>query len=308
MRILKKNNIEYFFYNGGNDSMDTCNKVSIMAKQEGLNINVIGVPKTIDNDLGETDHCPGFGSAAKYIATSARELDRDAEALNIHVIILEAMGRNAGWIAGASALAKDLDDDGPHLVLLPEIPFNEEQFLESVSRIYKEKGRCLVVASEGLCDKNGDSITKPKHATDVDGFGHALPGNVSYHLAGLISNKLNQRCRSEKPGLLGRVSTHLQSSVDRDEAYDVGVLAVKSAVEGKTGYMVAIDRVSDDPYRAELRLVELEKVANVEHKIPRDFINEQGDHVTEEFINYCRPLIGGPLVDHARLSKNLNIL
>ncbi len=290
--IFKKYNIRYFLYNGGNDSMDTCNKVSKIAIEYNYDIKVIGIPKTIDNDLDLTDHCPGFGSAARFIAVSAMELAHEVKALPIHVVVMETMGRNAGWLTAAAALAKRGGNLGPHLIYLPEIPLNEDEFLEDVKACYDKFRGVLVVVSEGLLDMKGNPIAD---TGIIDGFGHKIPGGTAQALSTMIIKKLGLRSRSEKPGLLGRCSISLQSSVDIDEALRVGRFAVKSAMEGKTGYMVSIKRTNDKPYQSELKLVPLNKVANHEKKFPRDWINKRGNGIKQEFIDYCMPLLGEPL-------------
>jgi 6-phosphofructokinase 1 len=300
LKILKKYNIRYFFYNGGNDSMDTCNKIFRISEEFGYDLKVIGIPKTIDNDLAYTDHCPGFGSAARYAAISTMELARDLESLPIHVCILELMGRNAGWLTASASLAKTDVRLGPHLVYLPERPFNEEEFLEDVKTLYKEFKGVLVVVSEGLVDIDGKPLTD---SGIVDGFGHRVPGGVAQYLSNIVINKLGIRSRSEKPGLLGRVSILMQSDIDREEAKGVGSFAVKSAVEGKSGYMVSIKRVSSDPYQSQFELVPLEKVANVERKFPTEWINKRGNGVEKAFIDYCMPLIGAAMPKYVSLDK-----
>ena len=298
MAVFQKYNIRYFFYNGGNDSMDTCQKIAALAG--GYDIRVIGIPKTIDNDLEKTDHCPGFGSAARYAAISARELWLDVESLPIHVCILELMGRNAGWLTAASVLGKQSASDGPHLVYLPERPFCEAEFLEDVAAWHAKVGGVLVAVSEGLKDQNG----KPLADTGiVDGFGHTIPGGVAQYLSGLVMEKLKLKARSEKPGLLGRTSIPLQSAVDRAEAVRVGEYAVQAAVAGHSGAMVAIQRLSSHPYRSALELVPLQAVANAERKFPADWINRRGNGITAEFADYCLPLLGDPLPDYTRLDR-----
>jgi len=296
--ILVKYNIRYFFYNGGNDSMDTCNKVAKLAKDSGYDMRVIGIPKTIDNDLDLTDHCPGFGSAARFVAMTAKDLSREVEAMPLYVTILETMGRNAGWLAAASVLAKRKEDTCPQLIYLPERPFNEDNFIEDVKMWNSKVRGLLVVVSEGITDENGNMIAD---SGIVDGFGHKVPGGVAQVLANRVTERLGIKARAEKPGFLGRASFMLQSVVDREEAIAVGMFAVKSAVEGKSGYMVAIKRVSDVPYKFGLELVPLADVANVEKKFPLEWINERGNGVKDEFIQYCRPLIGDPLPEYAEL-------
>lgn len=302
LRILKEYNIRYFLYNGGNDSMDTCHKIARMASEYEYDLKVIGVPKTMDNDLAITDHCPGFGSAARYAAVSAMELAMDVESLPIHVCILELMGRNAGWLTASATLAKKSENAGPHLIYLPERPFIAEEFLEDVADLHKKFGGILVVVSEGLKDGQGNPLAD---CGIVDGFGHKVPGGVGQHLSSMIMSKLGIKSRSEKPGLLGRASVAMQSAIDREEAYAVGAFAVKSAAQGQSGYMVSIRRASYEPYRSGLELVPLEKVANVEKTFPKNWINKRGNGIEKEFIDYCLPLIGGTLPDYVSLNKIL---
>jgi 6-phosphofructokinase 1 len=296
--VLKTYNIRYFFYNGGNDSMDTCSKISALAGS--YEMRVIGIPKTIDNDLEHTDHCPGFGSAARYAAVSTMELAKDVEALPIHVCVMELMGRNAGWITASASLARKKETDGPHLIYLPERPFIEEQFLEDIIHWRKKAGGVLVVVSEGLRDDNGRVISD---SGIVDGFGHKVPGGVAQYLSNLIMKKLGIKARSEKPGLLGRASILMQSGTDREEAERAGAFAVESAAVGKTGFMVSIKRISNNPYKSDMELVPLDQVANVEKKVYDRYINAAGNGITESFREYCMPLIGGDLPDFASLEN-----
>ena len=296
---LRRNGVRYLLYNGGNDSMDTCARIAGIAGLAGADeIRVIGIPKTIDNDLAHTDHCPGFGSAARYVAVATRELAGEAASLPIHVLVLEVMGRNAGWLAAAASLAGE-DGRGADLIYLPERPFVEGEFLEDVEALWARKKGVLVVASEGLVDARGRTIADTGM---VDGFGHVVPGGVGQSLADRIVTGLKIKSRAEKPGLLGRASAALQSEVDRLEAYQVGVHAVRSAVEGASGSMVSIRRVSDRPYRPALGLVPLEDVANVERKFPVEWINDRGNGVEGRFREYCAPLVGGALPQRAVLA------
>lgn len=297
LEVLKKYNIRYFFYNGGNDSMDTCNKVASIAGD--YDIKVIGIPKTIDNDLAFTDHCPGFGSAARYVAISSMDLAKEAQALPIHVLVLEVMGRNAGWLAAAAALARQSEEFGPHLIYLPERPFIKEEFLEDVEKWHSKVKGVLVVVSEGLVDSDGNPIAD---TGIVDGFGHKVPGGVAQALSNMIIKDLGIKSRAEKPGLLGRACISMQSDADREEAIGVGSFAVKSAIEGKSGYMVSIKRVSNSPYKWDYELVPLDKVANVEHKFPLEWINERGNGIKDEFKDYCMPLIGASLPKYTNLA------
>jgi 6-phosphofructokinase 1 len=286
VKVFKKNNIKYVLFNGGNGTMDTCGRVSKAC--EGEDIYVVGIPKTIDNDISIIDHAPGYGSAAKYIATVTAEVGQDVKALPIHVCVIEAMGRNAGWITAASALARKNKKDAPHLIYLPERPFNEDEFLEDVKALYDELGGVVVVVSEGLKNKEGEIIVPPIFKSDRAVY----YGDVSSHLANLIVKKLGIKARNEKPGLSGRASIALQSETDREEAVLVGEEAVKAAVAGKTGVMVAINRVPGENYRIETSLVAIEEVMLNERILPNEFISDRGNDVTQEFIDWCKPLIG----------------
>ena len=286
LECFKKFNIRYFFYNGGNDSMDTCNKVYQLAVKSGYELRVIGIPKTIDNDLAVTDHCPGFGSAAKYAAASALEIAQDAAALPIHVVVMEMMGRNAGWITAASALFTDLMPC-EHLVYLPETDFDKDEFLAAVKEKWAKGRGLLVTVSEGIHYAGGAPVAD---SGIVDGFGHKVPGGAAQTLSDMIMNETGIKSRSEKPGLLGRTSVALMSEIDRDEAELAGATSVKSAVEGQTGYMVGFRSEREPEYRSETILVPLEQVANAEKTFPLEWITPGG--VTDEFRAYCLPLIG----------------
>ena len=289
--ILDKLDIEVFIYIGGNDSMDTIKKLSDYAIIFGHAIRFIGCPKTIDNDLALTDHTPGYGSAARFIAASTQEVGEDVKSLPIHVCIMEAMGRNAGWITAASALARRKQGDAPHLIYLPERNFNEDEFLEDVSKLQKKQGGVVVLVSEGLHDANGESIVPPIFKSERAVY----YGDVSSHLANLVVKKLGVKARSEKPGLCGRASVALQSPVDREEARQAGTVALRSAVEGNSGVMVGFERVPGTVYQMKTKLVPIKEVMLYERKMPDNFINERGNDVTQEFVDWCRPLIGDPL-------------
>ena len=286
LECFKKFNIRYFFYNGGNDSMDTCNKVYKLAVESGYELRVIGIPKTIDNDLAVTDHCPGFGSAAKYAAASALEIAQDAAALPIHVVVMEMMGRNAGWITAASALFSDLMPC-EHLVYLPETDFDRDEFLTAVKEKWAKGRGLLVTVSEGIHYAGGAPVAD---SGIVDGFGHKVPGGAAQTLSDMIMAETGIKSRSEKPGLLGRVSVALMSEADSDEAELAGAAAVKSAVEGRTGYMVGFRAEREPEYKSETILIPLEQVANAEKTFPPEWITPGG--VTDEFRRYCLPLIG----------------
>ncbi len=287
--VLKKYEIRYVLMNGGNGTMDTCGR--LQRHCEGTDIRVVGIPKTMDNDLAVTDHAPGFASAARYMAGSTAELCCDVDSLPIHVVVLEALGRNAGWVTAASALAADAYGKGPDLIYLPERNFDEEAFLRDVRKLIAEKGHGVVVASEGLHYADGTPIVEPIFSTERATYF----GDVSSHLAQLITRKLHYKARSEKPGLLGRASVYWQSSVDRYEAELCGREAVKAAVAGETAKMVAIRRLSNAPYAAETFLADIEEVMMTERKMPDEFINAEGNGVTEAYKDWVRPLLGEPL-------------
>ncbi len=284
--VLDKHRIDYFFYNGGNDSMDTCNKVSQIAGET----RVIGVAKTIDNDLALTDHCPGFGSAARYAAVTVKELGLDVRALPIHAVIIEIMGRNAGWLAASTALARDEYLSAPHLIYLPERPFIEEKFYDDVNAAQQKYGTGIVIAvSEGLTGENGKTVAD---SGMVDGFGHTIPGGVAQTLSTMLLQK-GIKSRSEKPGLVGRVSGFLVSETDREEAFETGKRSFMAAWEGVTGFMVGFTRLSADPYKIKYELFPLSEVANEEKLIPDSMIMPDGNDVNNEFVAYAKPLIGG---------------
>ena len=291
-KIFKKMNIRYFFYNGGNDSMDTAYKTYLAAQAAGWEMSVIGVPKTIDNDLPFTDHTPGYGSAAKYIAATVRETGIDLESVSTKnkVAILEAMGRNTGWLTAAGALAKRRADEAPHLLYLPEIPFSRERFLTDVERVYKQLGYCYVVASEGLADAEGNYLAA---APSVDAFGHKQLAGAGEALKSMVEAELGLKARCNTPGAAQRSAMHFASLTDANEAYMVGQAAVEYALAGKTGLMVTIKRVSDEPYHSVCGEIALEKAANIEKKLPSEWISDAGNFVKEEFIRYARPLIEG---------------
>lgn len=291
VEILVKHNIKYVLMNGGNGTMDTCGKLYKTCQQKGLDIKVMGIPKTMDNDIAITDHSPGFGSAAKYIAQSVKEVCADVKGLPIHVVVIEASGRNAGWITAASALAEDGDGVGPDLIYLPERPFDEDKYIEDIKKLLEKKSGIVVVASEGLKNADGEPIVEP-----IFKVGRATYfGDVSAHLANLVIKRLGYKARSEKPGLLGRASIPLQSSVDREEAELAGKLACEAVLNGTAGKMVAFKRVSTEPYKIEPFLVDIDEVMMYERTVPDEYINEEGNGVTESFKEWCRPLLGEAL-------------
>ena len=293
LEIFKKYDVRYFFYNGGNDSMDTCNKISKYMQKVGYDCRVMGVPKTIDNDLFGTDHCPGFASAAKYIATSCMEVYQDARVYDTGMVcIMEIMGRHAGWLAGAAALATAYGA-GPDLVYLPEVDFDMDKFLADVDRIYKEKGNCMVAVSEGIHYADGSFVSEAKTSA-TDGFGHAQLGGLAALLANVVKEKMGVKVRGIELSLLQRCGSHLASRTDVEEAYNAGKAAVEAAVDGKTDQMVGLDCVRDaDGYRCQTKLVPLTQAANTERKVPREWINAAGNGVEQAFVDYALPLIQG---------------
>lgn len=291
--IFKKHDIKYVLLNGGNGTMDTCGKIYEVCKNEG--ICVVGVPKTVDNDIAITDHTPGFGSAARYIAATTEEVGADIKSLPIHVCVIEAMGRNAGWITAASVLARKKPGDAPHLIYLPERAFNEEEFLEDVKRLYDKLGGVVVVASEGLRGEDGEPIVPP-----IFKSGRATYyGDVSAYLANLVIQKLGIKARSEKPGICGRSSIAWQSPVDRDEAVLAGRKALQAALNGESGVMAGFirDETEDGSYKVHIRMIPISEVMLYEKVLPEEYINERGNDVTEKFAEWCRPLIGPELRD-----------
>jgi 6-phosphofructokinase len=295
LEVFKKFNIRYFFYNGGNDSMDTCNKVSKYMQKVGYECRVMGVPKTVDNDLWGTDHCPGYGSAAKYIATSTMEVYRDTRVYDKGTItILEIMGRNAGWLAGAAALAS-YKGTGPDLIYLPEVTFDIDDYYDRVSELFKKNNYVIVAVSEGIKDKDGKYISE--YGSDLakikDSFGHSQMGGLAATLGNLTQQKTGAKVRPIEFSLLQRCASHIASKADVDEAYLAGQMAVRSAVEGKTDFMVAFEREKGAEYKCGIKLINLQEVANKEKKVPLDWITKDGTGVNEKFIEYALPLIQG---------------
>lgn len=290
--ILEEENIKYVLFNGGNGTMDTCGKLHKTCQKRNLDVKVMGIPKTTDNDIAVTDHSPGFGSAAKYMAACTQELAADVRSLPIHVVVMEASGRNAGWITAASALAGE-KGYAPDLIYLPERAFDEDKFIEDIKKLLEKKSGILVVASEGLTDEEGKPIVKPVFKTERATYF----GDVSSHLANLVIQKLGYKARGEKPGLLGRASIFMQSQVDIEEAQLAGEMACRAALNGESGKMVAFSRVSENPYEMKPFLVDIDEVMMYERKMPDEFINEEGNGVTQAFLDWCRPLIGEELPD-----------
>lgn len=295
--ILKKLDIQYFFYIGGNDSMDTIKKLSDYAQMIQSAICFMGIPKTIDNDLNVTDHTPGFGSAAKYIASITKEIIRDGLVYDIDsVTIIEIMGRNAGWLAGAAALAKGEDCEGPDLIFLPEVDFDLDQFIEKVRNLQEKKRSVVIAVSEGIRLADGRYVAElSADLGGEDAFGHKILTGAATYLSREIGRRIGCKSRAIEFNTLQRCASHIVSRVDITEAFQVGGAAVKAALEGETGKMVILKRVSEDPYICVTDTFDVHEIANVEKKVPRGWINESGDYVTEEFEHYVRPLIQAEL-------------
>jgi len=314
LEVFKAHNIRYFFYIGGNDSQDTADKISKLAQAQGYELRVIGVPKTIDNDLPLTDHTPGYGSAIKYLATTVRELAADNESMGQGdlVSIIEVMGRATGWIAAGATLAKRKDHphDAPHIILLPEVPFAQEKILEDVRRVLKREKYCQIVVAEGLVDTDGNYLAADA-ATDA--FGHAKLGGAGDVLGEIIEQNIpGVKVRVAKPGVAQRAASHLASKTDSDEAFLAGEAAVEAAIRGETDKMITLVRGDGEAYTCETGLANLGEIANGVKKLPKDWINEDGISMNFQFLRYAQPLIVGevavPFVDgvpvFARLDKS----
>ncbi len=293
LEIFKKHDVRYFFYNGGNDSMDTCDKINRYMEKSDYECRVMGVPKTIDNDLNNTDHCPGFGSAAKYIATSCAEIYKDAHVYDTGmVVIIEIMGRHAGWLAASAALA-DVSGCGPDLIYLPETVFDMDKFIADVQRVYDEKENCVVAVSEGIHYADGSFVSEAETSA-TDGFGHAQLGGLAAMLAETVKERIGTKVRGIELSLLQRCGAHLASKADVEEAFEAGKVAVLAAVGGESGKMVAFEReYVNGEYSCNTKLVPLSSVANFEKKVPLEWITENGAGVTQDFIDYALPLIQG---------------
>jgi len=297
LEVFKAHNIRYFFYIGGNDSQDTADKISKLAQQQGYELRVIGVPKTVDNDLTLTDHTPGYGSVIKYISTTVRELACDNEAMGQGdlVSIVEVMGRSAGWIAAGAALAKRRDHphDPPHLIYLPEIAFDQTKCLEDIRRVLKREKYCMVVVGEGLIDADGNYVSAN---ASTDAFGHAQLGGAGDFLKELVENNLpGVKARVAKPGIAQRAAAHAGSKTDSDEAFMAGQAAVAAAIRGESDKMVTLVRGDTDHYTCETGLAPLSDIANGVKKLPREWINEDGTSMNFQFLRYAQPLIQGEI-------------
>jgi 6-phosphofructokinase 1 len=293
-QVFAAHNIRYFFYLGGNDSQDTAHKIHENALARGYEMRVVGVPKTIDNDLPHTDHCPGYGSVIKYAAATVMEIAADVGSMATDdgaCIIIEVMGRRAGWIAAGTVLARRADHDAPHLILLPEVPFDEAAFLARVREVVHSLRCCVVVVGEGLEDKNGKAVAADE--SRLDSFGHPLLSGVGEYLEQMVHARLNIKSRSVKLGYAQRAAAHFASATDAAEAVACGEAAVRAAVDGKSGFMVKLVRRPGPSYRCETDVQPLADIANVEHVVPRDWISADGFLPSAPFIEYARPLIQG---------------
>lgn len=291
--ILDKNDIGMFFYIGGNDSMDTVNKLSAYAKSISSDIRFAGIPKSIDNDLPHTDHTPGYGSAAKYIAASIAEMAHDVKIYDIPcVTIIELMGRNAGWLTGAAALARSEYNELPQLIYLPEVDFDKDEFIEDVKNELKKSNCVMVAVSEGIHDSDGNYI----NAGTSDTFGHDQLGGAAKTLEFLVKEKLHIKCRSVEINIMQRCAAHMAAGTDIREAYGLGIAGAKYAIEGNTGFIPVLKRISDAPYRSVIEYADLKSIANVEKKVPLEWINKAHNNVTDNMLEYVKPLIKGEIL------------
>ncbi len=291
--VFRAHNVQYFFYNGGGDSQDTANKVSQLGDQLGYPLTCIGIPKTVDNDLPLTDTCPGFGSVAKYVAVSTREASLDVASMcesSTKVFVLEVMGRHAGWIAAAGALAQEKPGDAPHIILLPEVPFQKAKFLRRVKEVVNDKGYCVIVVSEGAQYKDGTFVAD---AGGKDAFGHTQLGGVAPAIAQMIKDRHGYKYHWAVADYLQRAARHVASKTDVEQAYAVGKAAVEFALAGKDKVMPTIVRTSDVPYRWKIGEAKLSRVANVERMMPKSYITKDGFGITAKGKRYLAPLIEG---------------
>lgn len=303
LEVLRRRGVDIVVMIGGNDSADTAHRLGLAAAARGQTLTVVAVPKTIDNDLPETDHCPGYGSAARFLAQCTRDGGRDAEAMRHWdpVKVVEVMGRNAGWLAAATALGARDERDAPHLIYVPERPFELERFLSDVRDTHHRVGYCVAVVSETVRDARGLPVGGLNEAAPVDAFGHPVIAGTAATLCAAIGAELGLKARFDKPGTMQRMSMALASPTDLQDAYDVGTAAVRAAVAGHGGVMVTLERLSDDPYRCVTGLAPVERVANVQRVLPSAFLHPARAWVTDAFLDYARPLLGGPLLDYGRL-------
>ncbi|MDD3810366.1 MAG: 6-phosphofructokinase [Erysipelotrichaceae bacterium] len=295
--ILQELGITDFFYIGGNDSMDTVMKLNRYAKFIGIDINFIGLPKTIDNDLFGTDHTPGFGSAAKYVASSMLEVVHDSSIYDLpSITIVEVMGRNAGWLTASSALSRNEYNSAPDLIYLPEVTFDKDRFLADIENVMKKKRFVVVAVSEGIRDEEGNYLDADSRYVKKDAFGHILHSGTGKVLETLVYNRFHCKVRSIELNVLQRCAMHIASKCDLDESFNCGIHAIECALNNLSGQVVSMKRVSNDPYTIEYIHNDVENIANLEQKMPRHFINEQGNDITQDAIEYLKPLIQGEVM------------
>lgn len=294
IKQFEKYNIKAFFYIGGNDSMDTVAKLSKYINLKGLDIKVVGVPKTIDNDVAMTDHTPGFGSAAKFIATTMQEIIRDSSVYRLDsVTIVEIMGRDAGWLTASSGILKANGEQAPNLIYLPEIPFSIEKFIEDIKTVQKTSKSVIVAVSEGLKLANGQYVASECLSGCVDAFGHQYLAGLGKYLEGVVKEKINCKVRSIELNVLQRCASHIASKTDIEEAMQIGGEAVKAALNGETGVMLTFERTSNSPYQISFKTAVIDNIANKEKLFPLEWINEDKNGITDEAIEYIMPLIQG---------------
>lgn len=305
LKVIEAHNIHYCFFIGGNDTMDTANKMDRLLKERNWEAYVVGIPKTVDNDLVGTDHCPGYPSAAKWLAIAVRDAGLDTQAIYTSdtIKIIETMGRDSGWLSASTALARDDNFSSPHLIYVPERPLNLDKFLADVKNVYSKLGYAVIAVSEGLRDKDGVALVESKSKLDIDAFGHGQRGGVADYLCHLIADNLSLKARFDKPGTIQRVSMVCASEVDIKEAYEVGKKAVKEVLSGKSGNMITLLRDSRGKYKFSTGTIALSKVANKTKSLPDKFINQAGNNITKTFIDWLRPLLGSPLKEYAHLKK-----
>ncbi|HLV98820.1 MAG TPA: 6-phosphofructokinase [Ktedonobacterales bacterium] len=304
LEVLRALNVRYFLYIGGNDSADTAHRLALAAREADYDLRVIAIPKTIDNDLPITDHCPGYGSAARFIALATMDSALCTEAIPHHypVKVIEVMGRDAGWLAAASALGKERPEDAPHLIYTPERPFSRERFLAAVREVQQAVGYVIIVATETIRDEQGQSLGAA-FAQGTDAFAHPLVSGTAQHLVELVKTELGLRARFDKPGDLQRMSSVAVSGMDRDEAALVGRMAVRYALQGVSNKMVTLERQPGPDYACETGLADLEAIANAQKLLPDHFLDAAGTGVTRAFYDYALPLIGEALPKHVRLNR-----
>ena len=309
-RRLRSLNIKYFFYIGGNDSMDTISKMSDYAHLIGSDIRFVGIPKTIDNDLAITDHTPGFGSAAKYVAVTTKEVIQDAGVYDMKMItVIEIMGRNAGWLTGAAALVNGPDCDGVDLLYLPELPFDTAQCLKDVKALLKKKDSIIIAVSEGVIEKEGmNLLEESSDSVRVDAFGHKSLSGMARCIADYLGKEIGCKTRYVEYSSIQRSASHITSKTDINEALQCGRDAVKVAYNGGSGKMITLKRVSNDPYACITEDHDVHEIANLEKKVPRAWINKKGNFVTDEFLDYVRPLISGEYLPVFRKGIPVHIL